>query len=532
MKRSATPPPLPHYPRYPVIKAQVWQHAIKRYNKNPLITAIRPLPDTPELPGLLTRLPEYNSSERNAPSGQRTALLKSLSNIFLGFPRVAYLMESIHALILYSYLDRMPFSPELMQRRQHIYEMGSLKEIFEHCNDEGDGEFTAALLGMPGVGKTKAVRNITLPLRCVIHHEALGIYQIPALLIEMPPRGASVFTLARNIIGALDAAFPSGNYAQLYLTRERNAESLLVDAMNLLDQHFVGILIVDEGQNKNYLKYNVSASNQKDEGQTPLASMLIALTNFWKIPLLLCATAELIDTLSPRLSMKRRLVGHGITSWGPLTLSKFNDQNEMVELGEFDVLLKKIWKFQWTKTPFKLDDAMRNEFFYQTQGITDFVIKLFHDVQLEAIRKVEGEIVSPDLVRRVANTSLAEVADVLHDLREKNFQALGRVSDVAAFLRLPKNRAFFDSFHAKHSYQKRAATAPAAQSEDLMSFPDASAASTPPMERRQSDLGEPATKPRPSKKHAQTAATPKAATPPVTSEVQSAGPLSKKFPKK
>ena len=88
--------------------------------------------------------------------------------------------------------------------------------------------------------------------------------------------------------------------------------------------------------------------------------------------------------------MLRRIVGRGMRVWKPLSLPKTKD-----DLGEFDVFLQLLWDLQWTKTPFELTRSMRNIFYYYTQGISDIIIKLFHDVQLRAIRNVMRTGTSP-----------------------------------------------------------------------------------------------------------------------------------------
>lgn len=428
--------------QYPEILAEKWEHPIARYNSNPLITALRPLPDDEQLQTALSHLPEFEDSDRNAPAGLRIQLLEELTSFYLCLPRVVDAMQAIHAMIFQSYLRRAPLSTEDALIRQKLYQSASFSDLFGKVQHTITGEFVAALLGIPGGGKSQAVLRSTAHLRCVIYHEELDIYQIPVLIIEMPYQGSSVVTLAYAIIHALNSAFPSGNYVEIYLKRYPNAEALLIDALSLLRIHYVGMLIVDEGQNTNYIKYSQSKAIKSD-AQTPLASLLITATNAIKVPLLFCATPELRDTLSGRLSMKRRTAGRGLSDWGPLSLGTIDGSGKRI-LGEFEVFLQTLWKYQLTKVFTEFTQEISNAFYLHTLGIPDLIVKLFHSVQRRAIRHTDSEIISLELIHEVARSEFADLSEFMDDIRNRNISRISAVSDIAAYMRIKPHAAFMD----------------------------------------------------------------------------------------
>jgi hypothetical protein len=153
----------------------------------------------------------------------------------------------------------------------------------------------------------------------------------------------------------------------------------------------------------------------------------------------MCGTPELRDMLGVRMSMLRRIVGRGMKVWKPLSLPKTRG-DVTLDMGEFDVFLQVLWQFQWTKTPIELTPRMRNIFYYYTQGISDIIIKLFHDIQLRAIRNGGEEIVDEDLVHEVANGELGALTEITAAMRDMDYDRTGQSADLAAYLRLDPHK--------------------------------------------------------------------------------------------
>lgn len=418
-------------------------HPIAKYNASQLVRALPVLPDAMTLQEKLTRLPERDDDERELDSSIRVMRLAEVFNIYVCLPRVAHLLQTLHTLICEGYMGRIPYSPNEMALRQQTYEMQQRGEAFDIDDEENGAEFTVALMGIPGIGKSRSLRRITKMYRKVIYHPELDIYQIPALLIEMPYNGVSINTLAQAIIRALDKMYPQGRYYEAYLAGREVAEVRFMDAVQLMQTHYVGILLVDESQNRDYRKDSRQPSKAV-AGQTPLTTLLITATNQSEIPMLMTGTNEMSDQLGKRASMLRRTVGRGLRNWGPLTLPKTNKAGDVVDMGEFDVFLHMIWDYQWTKTPFELTQRMRNIFHFYTVGITDIIVKLFHDVQLRAIHNGGDEVVDEALVHDVATKELKELTDLTDALRRGDDHKLAGVSDLAAYRKIDPEAFDFD----------------------------------------------------------------------------------------
>lgn len=433
----------------PVFTAHYFDHPIVRYNSNPLIRALRPLPDHLELQSRLTKLPAYAKTERKLDRAMKIARLQELQrDFYIAFPRVVELMEMLHYMICEGYVSRAPFSVEDHAKRQQLYERQESGEFFEMDDADISSEFTAALIGIPGIGKSKALKRVSAPYRRVIYHPELNIYQIPALLIEMPYKGVSVNTLAHAIIRAIDKVFPQGNYYQTYLSGRENAEVLFMDAIQLMQTHYVGVLLVDESQNKEYRTPSSRVPSKPVRGQTPLTTLLLTGTNESGIPMLMCGTPELRDILGSRMSMLRRMVGRGMRTWKPLSLPTTGADGEEL-MGEFDVFLNLLWDYQWTKTPFELTRGIRNTFYYYTQGISDVIVKLFHDLQLRAIRNGGEELLTEELVHAVAQEELGALTELTRAMCDMDYDRTGQAADLAAYLRIDPHEMTFDRQQAQ-----------------------------------------------------------------------------------
>ncbi|WP_431102917.1 ATP-binding protein [Roseateles noduli] len=458
-----------------VFTAKYFDHPIPRYNSNALIRALRPLPDHLELQSLLTRLPEYDKSERQLDRSFKTARLQELMRTFyIGLPRVVDLMEMLHVMICEGYMERAPFSAEDHARRQQLYELQESREFFQLDEDDEGSEFTSALMGIPGIGKSKALKRVSAPYRRVIYHPELNIYQIPALLIEMPHKGVSLNALGHAIIRALDKAFPQGRYYDQYLASDGNVEVLFLNAVALMQTHYVGVLLVDESQNQEYRSAGGRQTKNAVTGQMPLATLLISATNKAGLPMLMCGTPELRDILGPRASMTRRTVGRGMRTWKPLSLpTPTSDGGEL--LGEFDVVLQLLWDYQWTKTPFELTRGVRNTFYYYSQGITDVIVKLFHDIQLRAIRRGGDEVVTEELIHAVAQEELGPLTELTRAMREMDYDRTGQAADLAAYLRIDPHEMNFERRIAQEglvdSPENAAAEEPAPDDDDMPNIP-------------------------------------------------------------
>lgn len=446
MKKLSNPP-LQQYD-FPCVTARYHRAPpIEEYADNPLIACLGPVPSERHLRIATTRLPRYDPAERTANRTIRRLRLERVKRVNLGLPRVAELAETFNASMLESLACRRPFTPESNRVLQSLYNLrfrdtaGTDERFKALSTADNTAQFTTAVIGTAGSGKTVALNHIDALYPKCIHHPSIGgkdgaIWQIPVLKVEMPTKGFNLQTLSHAILLAFDERFPDGNYFKQYIRPRMNGEQRFLTALSLFRIHCVGQLIVDEAQNSNgsrdakSLAEMIARPQLIWSGRSPLTQLLIMATNRVHMGLTLAGTAELKQHLGSRLSGLRRLAGLGIRPWTPLELGERSSRGK----SEFETLLKCLWRYWYVRKPCPLTTAFKARMLLYSYGIPDIVVKLFQSVQWAAIRSGKEEV-TVELLDRVAHTEYKDLIAVTAALRARNNKAMAIIrsmSDVAA----------------------------------------------------------------------------------------------------
>lgn len=422
---------------FPCVRADYVPHKLARYADNRLIGALR-FPDKRKaLKAALTNLPTFDVSQRELDRPMRRLLVKQLGRFFLGLDRTAELSENVHGNILEGYVGREPHTASANARLRQLYEAQKTGEFCALGSNSNTAQFSCALIGTPGVGKSAALARVAELYPPLIHHPELDLWQIPVLSIEMAYNGMSQGTLAHAIIRAIAKRFPPGDYERLYLKSRANSEQLLLAAFALMHVHAVGALFVDEAQNRDY---NAETDEDPEEisrvrkykvSQSPLITLLITASNRMQVPLLMSGTAELRDVMGKRLSKVRRMVGEGMRPWGPLSVVPSRTSPH----SDYDLFMNVLWAYNWLQNPPAYPE-MRSLFHYYTFGIPDFIVKLFKAVQWRALE--DGlETFDAALVHQVANEELGAITRITRKMHKARTDLAARaelsmVADIAA----------------------------------------------------------------------------------------------------
>lgn len=421
-------PAAPSSYTFPCVRAEHVPHPLPRYADNPLIGALRFPQGLSELKRKLTYIPQFSEDIRAKDRSTRRLVLQELKRFRLAVPRLCELAETSNGTMIESYVGRVPHTPESNRRLAELYrhrEKGTLPLL-----PQNGAEFAGAMIGKGGCGKTFAMNAVAGLYECtpVIHHEDLGVWQIPMVKLAMPFLGASRKTLAIAIIHEIDRLFPAGNYARLYLTPKANSNQLLLSAFALLQIHCVGYVFIDDSGIAATLSDDpITRKESTDEKRTPLTTLLIAMSNQAGVPILFSGTPELKQMLGRTNSLLRRSTGQ---PWGPLSCVTHTSGPS-----EFDQMLGILWSLQVLQAPAPLDDRMRELMWLCSYGIPDTLVKLFTKVQMRAL--YDGvETITEELVRRVALTELRDLVEVAlahHEMdRPGARERLIRMSDIRA----------------------------------------------------------------------------------------------------
>ena len=306
---------------------------------------------------------------------------------------------------------------------------------------ENGAEFAGAVIGKGGCGKTFAADAVAALFggTPVIHHPELATYQIPVVKLAMPFLGASRKTLGAALIHELDRLFPDGNYSKLFLTPKVNSNQLLLSAFALLQIHCVGYVLIDDSGLPSTLAHGATSRQEAaDAKRTPMTTLLIAMSNQARVPVLFTGTPELKGMMGATYSLLRRSTG---SPWGPLS-----PEPAVKGPSEFDQVLSILWTLQLLQQPAPYTERMRQLFYLYSYGIPDTLVKLFTRVQTRAL--FDGlETITEELVHRVANNEMRDVVEVAvahHELgRAGALEKLSRMSDLRAELVTDKPKGEF-----------------------------------------------------------------------------------------
>lgn len=423
---------LPAGPDFPFVDAVYRTDGLPTAHAgNAFIAALPPIPEDQVLLKALMRFPEFSAAERQLPAAQRIQLTAKLSTLFVPLPRVVELARAMLCMLHEGYLDsQATYDSQSLRARYAQQQAGGLLAAHRPACKR---QLSLSLSGSSGAGKSFAIENIANLLPSVIYHPALGKWQIPFLRVEMSYDGESSHALSTQIAEQLDALMPGGNFVELLARRGRsNAEERLFQTLRTARNLGVGMLIVDESQNQRSLG-NEDPRQQRKKSQekgakseTPLMKLLITASNQAHIPLMFVGTTEFKSAIGTRFTRARRSAGNGSSTWGPLNRAAHG------KTGDFEVMLKTLFKYQWTRHVIEYSEQWADLFFEYTQGVTDILVKLWTSCQVRTIAAGGDEVLTEAIVKKAFANEFDAVKFGLTSLKNKDRLGLDVVSDLFA----------------------------------------------------------------------------------------------------
>lgn len=381
------------------------------YRGNPLIEALPPILLAAEAAQNLAYYPEFEDQERLLPAELRFHLIQEVLDFFEPFPIHLDLEQRFSRIIRRGYKARNPLRPGDWSRLNRKLQVlsGSSPQPLLPSTAAG---FT--LLGLSGVGKSTAVERILSLYAQVLFHQAyhdrpLSLVQLVWLKLDCPPDG-STRGLCLSFFQAIDQRLGT-NYYQNYANNGNKVtvDSLLPQMARLSWIHRIGVLVVDEIQN---------LSLAKSGGAAQMLNFFVYLVNTLGLPVVLIGTPKARQLLTREFRQARRSTGQGDPIW-----------NNMAENELWQLFLESLWRYQYVRNPSQLTPELSHTLYDETQGITDFAVKIFMLAQIRAI--VTGqETLTSAIIRSVAAESLCFAAPALSALRTGNRYALQQFEDL------------------------------------------------------------------------------------------------------
>lgn len=395
---------------------------IKEYRNHPCIEALPPALSEMELFESLMYYPPFDEADRELGTHLRIQLLLGLLNFMHPMSDAIQLGMTLDSWLRSGYLGRRPNSRGHAAITQAIYDEKTGRVPHRQDANTVTTQQSAALLGTPGTGKSTTIARLLSKYPQVIYHPDLDTFQVTYMYYQVPADGMSSKALATEIITKLDELIPGSNYVKEFVQRGRpGADTLMFDAAQLLNKHFVGLLIPDEVQHVNNAK----------KGNKTLVAELSTLSNRCRAPQIWVGTHEVKDLLKSTLMQGRRSINLGLGVWDPLPRWDFTAGNEELTKveGEFVEFMHQIWTYLWVRNPVPLTPALMDVFYRCTQGVIDLIIKLFVLSQVQAMH--DGtETLSEQLILDTYQTYFDVVHDVVADMAARSASGGGIYGDV------------------------------------------------------------------------------------------------------
>lgn len=388
---------------------------------NPFAEATGPLWSLADRYADMAVLPSFSKSERSEPPVFRRMCCLRLLDAYFPHTRQVLFAERVQMMVLDGYRIRDPRKGLYQSHLAEAVERLEAGEIdYLSARDLQRMSTSSALLGPPGVGKTRTTRRALAAFgRTHRHVTSAGFMtQVSALQVECPAgRGAK--QLCKNFFTQLDAMISGAGYMKRFGREKIPTETMLLHVQHLCQLHAIGVLVIDEIQNL----LDASPNDKKE-----LMKFIVLLINIVGIPVLLVGTCEAAEIFHAGLHAARRADGVGSDVWDPLP----ND-------AAWRSWVAKLWRFQWTDVHTSLSDELADAMYDASQGIPDLAVKLYMLVQMGLISANEAspdgvqEVITPEVIGAIAANQFKMVAPMLAALRDNDHETLNKFRDISGF---------------------------------------------------------------------------------------------------
>ena len=289
---------------------------------------------------------------------ERRGLLPSLASIYVPMPYQYAIYDTLYRAISMTYR-----TADVVESTRAInaYYCGQSTNYATQAD-------SGSILGVPGCGKTATVRRCLSTMPQVVEHmeyqgQPCYCKQVMWLHVECPS-DCSVKTLGFGIMAALDRAIGSKYLQSTQGLRSASASAIAVQTKNLLTNHHVGLLVVDEIQ-------NAVLTARKNRQEKPLLRFLVELTNETMTSIYFIGTPVAEELFVSQEHLKRRTRG--------IRLAPFKPDGAYLDF------VRKIWPYQYTAQVAPLTTSIGNKLYDCSGGIPAYVIKIFAEAQAQAL---------------------------------------------------------------------------------------------------------------------------------------------------
>lgn len=390
---------------------------------NSLIEALPPILTDDQVINRLSYYPKYQEAQRKEPAHIRYLLIQNGLKFFAPLDIHIDIQRRFSNLLRIGYAGRNPMRNDFWQN------LNASLDSFDQYSDQYEQQpdhlpSTAAgfnIIGPSGVGKSFSVERILSIIPQVIHHNRyrgrdFTHSQLVWLKLDCPFDG-NLRGLCLQFFKAVDSILGTNYYCD-YTRKRLIQDALLLEMANVAASHFLGVLVIDEIQR---------LSLAKSGGADLMLNFFVQLISIIGVPIVLIGNYKALAVLSGDFSQIRRGTGQGDLIWD---LMEKDDQ--------WELFVESLWRFQYTKKKrpasyinksSKNSSTLSDVLYEETQGITDFAVKVYMFAQERAIDSGQ-EIVTAAIIRSAAKDKLRIPREVLQALKTMDKRVLERYEDL------------------------------------------------------------------------------------------------------
>lgn len=386
------------------------------FRGNPLIEALpTPLSAEEAVRSLANRIP-YDEAERALPTHLRLQALKVATRFFVPLSKHVSLEQDLSGMIRGGYLGRNPVVAGYLARLHRWVDAVRRGQPDPTMTFRATAE-SGAIVGVSGGGKSYSVeRVLTLTPQLIQHTEYHGRpfthRQLVWVKLECPANG-SLRSLCQAFFAYVDALCDTP-YEERYADPRRSAEQMMPDMARVAGLHSLGLLVIDEIQN---------LSEAASGGARVMLNFFTELINKLGVPVLLVGTPASRKILDKQFrSARRSCGGHASGMWRPMR----------ADSKDWERFLKRLWAYEYVRHHTDLSPSLSRTIHAETQGITDFVVKLYVVAQVRAMT-TGIERITEAILTSTARDLFELARPLLVALRDNDETALARAGDLEAF---------------------------------------------------------------------------------------------------
>jgi len=393
--------------------AKYKEQIVPDYKNNPLIEALPPIWSSDEVVDLLSYDEGHDDDERQYDAHYRLHFVYRLFQYFQPLKQHVAIERHLSISIRQGYLHRNPLLPEYASSLVQGHEAIKAHKEYTVLKAFRPTSAGFTIIGLSGVGKTSAIRNILSLYPQVIEHSSyqgvpLILKQVVWLKLDCPHDG-SVKGLCMDFFEALDRAIGT-NYFEANNKRGNTIDVLMVRMAQAARLHCLGVLVIDEMQH---------LSLAKSGGSEKMLNFFVTLVNTIGIPVLLIGTSRAKPILQGDFRQARRSSGLGSLIW-----------DRMKNDAAWDIFILSMWNNQWTRNIVPLTDELKDALYNESQGIVDIVVKLYAMVQIRAIALRKDTFTTAD-IQATASECFWTVKPMLDALRSGDSKKIEAFGDIA-----------------------------------------------------------------------------------------------------